>query len=172
MGRSLGTISQASIWVNDIFCRGINEFTAPTFEAKTDEGEELALFGTPEYLTGMEPLEIELKGKNYDPDFAAAAADLISIQQIIALENVSLNQGGIVTAHKQRKHTMRGQFKESSSGELAGKERAEFEYAFSCSYYKQEYEGRIIVEFDVFNNIYITDGVDRLAQMRVNLGLT
>lgn len=171
MARSLGKISQASLWLNGNFTRSINEVTLPTFETKTEEGEELALYGTPEYAAGLEPLEVEFSGKSFDPDFAAAAADHLSIQQILVMENVQEHLGGIVTAQKQRKHTIHGRFKESSSGELSGKDHAEFEYTFSCSYYKQQYEGRTIVEFDVFNNVYVTDGVDRLAQMRTNLGL-
>ena len=38
-----------------------------------------------------------------------------------------------------------------------------------CSYYREEVDGRVLLEIDMVRGIYVVDGVDRYAEIRAAL---
>ena len=54
---------------------------------------------------------------------------------------------------------------------LKHQENPNIETEVTCTGYKLEYNGRVIVEVDLFAQIYSVDGKDMMADYRANLGL-
>lgn len=66
---------------------------------------------------------------------------------------------------------VRGRHKEIDFGESKPGENTEHKYTTACSYYKLTFAGRVLIEIDLLNMIFIVDGVDRLAEQRRALGI-
>lgn len=62
--------------------------------------------------------------------------------------------------------TVRGRHEEVDMGEAKIGEGGECKVKTQCVYYRLEWNGRVEVEIDVLNMIYIVDGVDILAEQR------
>lgn len=67
--------------------------------------------------------------------------------------------------------TVRGRHQQIERGEQKPGEAGEFKVTTACTYYKEEWDGVIVIEDDPLNGILIVDGVDRMAEHRANLGL-
>lgn len=74
---------------------------------------------------------------------------------------------GTVHAHAIK---MRGFVKALDEGEWKEGEDAPLKLDLALSYYKREHDGRVLVEADPINMIFIVNGVDQLAQHRRNIG--
>lgn len=62
--------------------------------------------------------------------------------------------------------TVRGRHEEVDMGEAKIGEGGECKVKTQCVYYRLEWNGRVEIEIDVLNMIYIVDGVDILAEQR------
>ncbi|MBB4617999.1 phage major tail tube protein [Sphingomonas abaci] len=62
--------------------------------------------------------------------------------------------------------TMRGRPVEIDKGEAKVGEGGEFKDKWALSYLREEWDGRVLVEIDLLNGVYIVDGVDRYAELR------
>lgn len=65
--------------------------------------------------------------------------------------------------------TMRGRPQEIDRGEQKVGEGGEFKDKWALVYYREEWNGRVLVEIDVLGMVYMVDGVDRLAEQRAIL---
>ncbi|MEM9542324.1 MAG: phage major tail tube protein [Cyanobacteria bacterium P01_E01_bin.42] len=171
MSLAIAKINKGSWIVNGVPVRATSEITLPALEAKAEEGEEIALFGTPEYVAGLDVMEAEFKLSGFDKDAIAAGANIFDIQQFICLFNADVYQNGQISERASVRATLRGMAKEMSSLELSGGEFSESEFTFGVRYYKLEYGGQTLFEIDVDNNIYIVNGEDKMASIRANLGM-
>lgn len=66
---------------------------------------------------------------------------------------------------------VRGRHEEIDFGDAAPGEDTEQKVITTCSYYKLIVNGRVELEIDLLNMIFIVDGVDRYAEMRRAIGL-
>lgn len=66
---------------------------------------------------------------------------------------------------------VRGRHKEIDFGSAKPGDHTQHKYNTACSYYKLTINGRVMIEIDVLNMLFIVDGVDRLAQQRRALGI-
>jgi hypothetical protein len=66
---------------------------------------------------------------------------------------------------------MRGRIEELDMGNAKAGDDTEHKVKFPCSYYKLTIDGRVELEIDMLNAVYIVDGVDRYAEIRAALGV-
>ena len=69
------------------------------------------------------------------------------------------------------KHVVRAVPKKITPGKMETGASTESGNEFSVLYYKMLFDGKVAVEIDPLNYIYIIDGVDYLADVRKDLGL-
>lgn len=69
------------------------------------------------------------------------------------------------------KHVVRAIPKKLSPGKMETGATTDSGNEFSVTYYKMMIAGKVAVEIDPFNYIYIIDGIDYLADVRKDLGL-
>lgn len=67
--------------------------------------------------------------------------------------------------------TVRGRHQKIARGDQKPGENGEFKVTTACTYYKEEWDGVVVIEDDPLNSILIVDGVDLMAEHRANLGL-
>lgn len=66
---------------------------------------------------------------------------------------------------------IRGRHEEIEPGDAEAGEDTEFNVTSPCAYYKLTVNGRVEIEIDLLNMVFIVDGVDRLAEQRRAIGL-
>lgn len=69
------------------------------------------------------------------------------------------------------KHVVRAIPKKVTPGKMETGTATESGNEFSVIYYKMTLDGKVAIEVDPFNYIYVIDGVDYLADVRKDLGL-
>jgi len=165
-------ISNANIYMNgNNFVGRAKEIELPDIELTLSEQESLGIFGTPEYVDGIEPLEATITWDSFYPEWARLAADFtraVELQVRASVETYGQTGRESTTALVT---TMRAIFKVNPLGTYSQKEQAEFESELAVHYVKQVFGREVIVEFDAHNNIYKAGGVDLLAGFRQNLAL-
>lgn len=62
--------------------------------------------------------------------------------------------------------TVRGRPQEIDMGEQKVGEGGEFKDKWALAYYRLEINGRVMIEIDILNMVFVVDGVDRLAEQR------
>lgn len=65
----------------------------------------------------------------------------------------------------------RGRHEEIDRGEAKPGEAGEFKVKSALSYYKEVWNGEVLIEIDVLGMVEIVGGVDRMAERRAALGL-
>lgn len=66
---------------------------------------------------------------------------------------------------------VRGRHEEIEAGDAEAGEDTEFNVTTVCAYYKLTVNGRVEIEIDLLNMVFIVNGVDRLAEQRRAIGL-
>ncbi len=66
---------------------------------------------------------------------------------------------------------VRGRHEEITPGEGKPGEDTEFGVKTAVAYYKLSFNGQVDVEIDILNMVFVTGGVDRLAEIRNALGV-
>jgi P2 family phage contractile tail tube protein len=66
---------------------------------------------------------------------------------------------------------VRGRHKEMDFGSGKAGDNTQHKYTTACSYYKLTVNGRVLIEIDLINMVFVVDGVDRLAQQRRAIGI-
>lgn len=129
---------------------------------------------------GMDsPVPIDMGGAD-DMDFEFSCGgpmrDVVAQYGIMSMAGVQLRFAGAyqndVTGRMDSiEITVRGRHEEIDRGEQKVGEMGAFKVKVACSYYKEDWNGRTLVEIDPINGVLIVDGVDRLADRRDALGL-
>jgi uncharacterized protein len=169
---SANVLANANVYIDGrSFVGQAKSVELPEIELEMAEFEALGLFGTPELVVGIQPLEATIEWSSFYPDLAKVAADFseaVKIELRGSVEEFNTQGRSSVTPYKVM---MRATFKKNPMGSFTQKEMAEFESELSVYYIKQSFGSEVLLEVDVFNNIYKTAGKDLLSKFRSNLGL-
>lgn len=66
---------------------------------------------------------------------------------------------------------VRGRHKEIDFGDAKPGDNTQHKYTTVAAYYKLTINGRVLIEIDTLNFVFVVDGVDRLAEQRRALGV-
>lgn len=66
---------------------------------------------------------------------------------------------------------VRGRHKEIDFGDAKPGDNTKHKYTTACTYYKLSVNGRVLIEIDLLNLVFVVDGTDRLADQRRALGV-
>ncbi|MGE4431889.1 MAG: phage major tail tube protein [Sphingobium sp.] len=146
----------------------VSEVTIPTL-ARKFEGYRGNFDAEVQVDLGGETIEFEWKpGGQIDQvftQFGAMTHDAILLRWVGAYQDDSTGQ------YKTVEITVRGRHQEIAPGTGKTGEDTEQTVKTICSYYKLTVDGRVLIEKDEVNLIFIVGGFDILAAQRAALGL-
>jgi len=147
----------------------VDEINLPKLTIKMDEYRAGGMDAPTEIDMGMEKLESDFTLGEFDADvlklFGVQIGSAQSFRAMGSITNPSDGTASPVVV------LLRGRVKESDMGTWKPGEAAKHKVTLSVNYYKYTQGGIDLVEIDVEGMKRIINGVDQLAQTRVNLGI-
>lgn len=168
---AVNRITNANVYINGTsFLGRCEEVDAPVVKNKTVEHKALGLVGIASFWAGIEKIEARFKWSSLYPEVMTQIADPFKVAAIQVRGSLNtftaqgLTQQQPVVAHFQ------GMFRDFEMGKYKQQDNAEFTTNMDVNYCKMVINGLDVLEIDVLENIYKINGVDALAQYRINLG--
>ena len=146
---------------------GTTEVTLPTFESMTNTISGAGING--EYESSVpgafSSTELEIPFRVIDQKAAEILKNEGStIFLRAAVQSVDSSTNKIV--NKSLKITISGRSKGCTIGTAGNAKTMDSSIKLEVTYYKQEFDGVILLEVDKLNNIYVVNGVDQLADIK------
>jgi phage contractile tail tube protein, P2 family len=146
------------------------ELTLPELSVATTEHKALGMFGTLELPAGLEAMTCEVKWTGFYADHLRAAANPFASHKLQVRGSLETWTAEGRTREVPVVWLMTATWKVAKLGVLKPQENGEFDDELSVSQVKVTHDGAPVCEIDVFNNIWIVNGVDVLARWRLNIG--
>lgn len=118
---------------------------------------------------GLEKFEVELKSLGL-ADRLLAKFGRVGVASTL-LRFVGAYQEDVEGGVKPAELVVRGRIPEIDPGTAAAGNKTEWSTKMTGVYLKWTVSGRVLIEIDWLNCIYIVDGVDRYAEIRAALGI-
>lgn len=146
----------------------VGEITPPKLTRKVEQWRGGSMLGEVDIDLGLEKLELELK----------IGGLLLGALRMFGLVGIAGAQLRFVGAYQDDQSgevmaleiVTRGRMTEIDLGTGKAGDNTEHTYKLSATYMKWTVNGRVEAEVDLLNNIFIVDGVDLTAQIRIALG--
>lgn len=150
------------------FIGQVNSLTLPKLARKMEEIRPGGLDSSIKVDMGGEALELSFAAAGYLRSalrqFGATSAGAVQLRWAGAYQ---ADDTGIYQAVEI---VGRGRYSEIDRGDAKTGESSETKFTMPLVYYKESVDGLVLFEIDVINNIFIVDGVDRLAAQRAAMG--
>lgn len=147
----------------------VPEASPPKLSRKMEEYRAGGMNGPIQLDHGMEAMEMEWTAAGYMrtlfAQWGATTHDAVLLRFAGALQ---ADDTGDVTSVEI---TVRGRHQEIDFGTAKAGENTEIKVKSALSYYKLVMDGVTVIEIDMVNMIEVVNGVDRLQQTRLALGL-
>ncbi len=148
----------------------VDEVTLPDLERKMEAFRAGGMDGEVEIDMGAAgPLVITHKYLGHIPElvgqFAGPRAGQRQVRFVAAVQRDDTGEYG------EMEVVARGRHKKLSRGAMKPGEDTESTVETTCVYYKESWNGAVLVEIDLLNCVFIVDGEDLLAEQRRILGL-
>ncbi|MDR3429013.1 phage major tail tube protein [Silvimonas sp.] len=147
----------------------ISEVELPKLTRKTDEFRGGGMDGGVEIDLGQEKIEMPLS-------YGGLMREMLQQYGIANISGVLVrfagayqrDDSGTVDAVEV---IARGRWKEIDPGKAKPGDKSEFKATLACTYYKLSVNNVVDVEIDLVNMVFVSGGVDRLADQRRAIGL-
>lgn len=147
----------------------ITEVTLPTLTRLTEDYRGGGMQGAVEMDMGQDKIELQwTAGGMIEAIFDAYGAPTMDAH---LLRFTGSYEDDSEDAVMSVEIVVRGRHREIDSGTAKNGDNNEIKVTTACSYYKLTIDGRDAIEIDIPGNIFIVNGVDRLAQRRAALGI-
>ncbi|TCP13779.1 hypothetical protein EV683_10524 [Crenobacter luteus] len=164
------TLRLFNVFVNGVsFVDQALELKLPKIAMKTEEYSGAGMIGPVALLKAIEKLELE---HTYNGPIEEIVADFGAEKHDASLVRFmgSYSEEGSGT-DQAVEIVVRGRHNEFDQSDAKAAENGNWKVKTDCTYYKQTVNGKVWLEIDVVNKIFVVMGVDRLAQHRKNIGL-
>lgn len=168
----LSTVYNANTYVDGVNWFGIaEELTLPDLKPTMQEHKALGMIGKIELPSGLDKMEFKMKMNSVYPEALKRVANFYDGTVVMARSSREVWEAGTKVGEEPVVIQMRGLPKSFPAIVLKHQDNPELESTFTCTMYKLEINGEVIVHVDLMAQIYIVDGVDMWAEKRANLGL-
>lgn len=141
----------------------------PELKFLFDEFKALGMVGKLELPTnGIDKVEGKIKMNSLYPDVARKLTPF-DYRQIQVRSSVSVHNSQGREREVPLVTFLTVAVKNMPLGKLGDHKNVDFEYDFACTYVKQVFDGRDVVEYDALANIFKIGGEDMLADYRSNV---
>lgn len=147
------------------------EVTLPEIVAKTIEHMGLGMFASVKLVSGLESLGMKLKWDGFYADRVLAGSNPFAAHKLQFRGDCEVHDANGIVAHEPVIALATVKWAKSPMGVFSPQTSPEFEDELNCHYFKLTHAGRELVEIDVFNQIWRSDGKDIIGEYRKNLGL-
>jgi len=163
---------QAAVYINGSNYMGlVAEADIPGPTASTTEHSTISTLGGINLPTGFDAMEARLGWAAMDETIDRYASDVLSVHDFQIRSQIEKYGNGPKQVSKVV-YFMRGRFRNIPNANFTAKADVESESAIDVLYIRKEIAGKVMFEFDPVNYIYKVNGVDMLAELRTNLGLS
>lgn len=161
----------ATVWLDGATMAGtVNEIELPELSWDETDHETIALIGTPQFASKLEPMECTITWVGYSPELAAAAANPYRNVNLQVRGNFGEYYASGKNADKLLKLDLSGRFMSNGIGTFSPGE-FERESMMSVDFVKETWSGQEVLTVGINPPIYRVRGNDLLANYRANLGL-
>lgn len=147
----------------------IEEFTQPKIALAMEEWRGGGMLGPIKVDMGLQLMEAEWTNgglvRQTMRQFGLTRVDGVLLRLVGAYQ---ADDGSGVD---QVEIVMRGRHEELDMGNAKAGENTSHKQKFPLAYYKLSINGRVEMEIDMLNSVFIVDGVDRYAEIRSAIGL-
>lgn len=153
----------------DSFLGEMAEVNLGKLAEKVESIRTAGLLGEVDTAMGLDKFEIEMKT-------AGLADRLLTKFGRVGIASTLMRfvgayqedvEGGVTPAEL----VVRGRIPEIDPGTAKAGDKTEWAVKMTCTYVKWTVSGRVLIEIDWLNAIYIVDGEDRYAEIRAAIGL-
>lgn len=146
------------------------EISLPEIKFKMAEHKALGMFGSTEFISGIDKMEAKIKWNSFNYDiFVKFANPFTNIKLMIRANHQLFESEGLVDEVPFVTYLSVAS-KGFPLGNYKQHDNVEFESNLTVYKAKQEFDGQKVMEYDVLSNIYTVNGEDVLAQYRANIG--
>ncbi|MES9873164.1 MAG: phage major tail tube protein [Candidatus Sedimenticola sp. 6PFRAG7] len=146
----------------------VEELVPPKLTLKTEEIRAGGMDAPVEIDMGMEKMEASFTLNGYSPDVLKLFGLAPGRRKALTMTGSLISASG---EEKSIRVNLQGMLRETDPGTWKPGEKSTLKVTVALSYYKLSINGEVIHEIDPVNMIRKIDGVDQLAQTRINLGL-
>jgi len=143
------------------------ELTVPKVSHQMEEHRAAGMIGPVMIDQGLEALQLEWKLSGYREQVVAQMGALE--HDAVLLRALGAFQSDETGTVQQVALTMRGRHQMIDPGNWKPGEAGEISVTTPLSYYREEVDGRELLEIDMQRGIYRVDGIDRYADIRAAL---
>ncbi|WP_274571263.1 phage major tail tube protein [Neisseria leonii] len=171
MSDYIHAIYNANVYVdgNSLLGRA-SEFKLPDFEITQDEYKGLGLFGTVKLPSGAEALEGEITWNSIYPEVAEKLYNPFRGTQLMVRANQQIHNAAGLEKEVPVVTVLTVMPSKNGLGTFKPKEKSEHGTTYQATEIRQIIDGREVLYFNAFKNIYRIGGKDVLSQMRKNTG--
>lgn len=153
----------------DSYLGQISEVTPPPIKVKGEAFRGAGMLGEVDIDMGLEKLEAEVK-------YGGIVRGVLRRLGLVGVAGAMLRfvgayQEDVASGVLAAELVMRGRLMELDPGNAKPGDNTEWTAKYTLSYLKWTIGGRVEVEIDMLNNVYVVDGVDRMAGIRAALQL-
>jgi len=151
---------------------GVADVQLPEIEAMAETMKGAGIAGEVELpvLGHIGAMSMTITWRTVTGDLVALSAPVAHALDFRASQQAYDSAAGMIKTQSV-KHVVRAIPKKISPGKMETGATTDSENEFSVTYYKMMIDGKVAIEIDPFNYIYIINGVDYLADVRKDLGL-
>lgn len=172
MGATVNKLVNANVYVEGKSCQGqAEEVTLPMVKQKMVEHKGLGLISPLQIPSGLDKMEAKIKWAGIYGDVMEKLANPFKKRQIMVRGNIETYDGTDRVTEVPVIATMMATGNEAGLGAVKANEGANPETSLTVYYYKLEIDGKVIVEVDIHNTIYVAGGEDMVSGFKGNLGI-
>ena len=150
----------------------VNEFKFPDISTVTVESKPIDFIGKVKLPIGIELDDSAIKLNGFDAEVFTQLSDINKEHIITIRGNMKKFNGNVLAEEIPVKGVIKAITKKITPlGTIKQQENSQFSVELIPHAVKIEHKGLVLLEVDIPNNIYILEGVDQLAKMKLNLGL-
>ncbi|MDF7673550.1 phage major tail tube protein [Acetobacteraceae bacterium ESL0709] len=150
------------------FAGAVVEFTPPKTKLKTEEFRGGGMDAPVDITQGMEKLTTEFSVKECSPLLLGSASPREGQNRSFIMRGALEDWDGTITP---RVIIMRGKVTNVDQGSLKPGGESQLKVEMTLDYYQDTINGTLVLEIDVLNMTYITNGKNELAEISSALGL-
>ena len=141
----------------------------PELKFLFDEFKALGMLGKIELPTnGIDKIDGKMKMNSFYPDVATKLSPF-NYRQIQVRSSVSVHNNMGRAREVPLVTFLTIAVKNMPLGKFGDHKNVDFEYDYTCTYVKQVFDGKDVVEYDALANVFKIGGVDMLADYRSNV---
>lgn len=168
---TFNNITNGRVYLNNTDLLGrVEEIKLPELKFLMRDWKGLGMFGKLKLPSGVDVLEGDAKWASFYPETFAKCMNPFVGNQWQVRSNVEIYDSQGLSREVPLVTFMTVRFESVGLGTFKPNDPVEYPSKFQCTYVKQVFDGKDVLEVDVLGNVFKINGDDMLANFRRNTG--